>query len=97
MKKRSNATNSDEILPEYDLSGVKGVRGKYHQAYQQGHEVRVNRGNGTVDVRYFTLEDGAVMLEPDVREHFPDSRAVNRALRKLIPTSGPRRRANSSR
>jgi hypothetical protein len=35
-------------------------------------------------VQYFTLEEGAVMLEPDVREYFPDSEAVNKALRSLI-------------
>jgi hypothetical protein len=31
-----------------------------------------------------TLEDGAVMLEPDVSAYFPDSEATNRALRGLI-------------
>ncbi|HGJ66142.1 TPA: hypothetical protein ENS27_12290 [bacterium] len=29
-------------------------------------------------------EDGAVMLEPDVKEYFPDSESVNNALRSLI-------------
>ena len=33
---------------------------------------------------YFTLKDGAVMLEPDVREYFPDSETVNSVLRSLI-------------
>ncbi len=32
----------------------------------------------------YTLEDGAVLLEPDVREYFPDSQAVNQTLRSLI-------------
>jgi hypothetical protein len=94
MKKRSKVT--DEMSPEYDFSHKKGMRGKYYQAYQQGHTVRVHKPNGTVDVKYFTLEDGAVMLEPDVRKHFPDSLSVNRALRQLIPSGRPRRRANSS-
>jgi chemotaxis receptor (MCP) glutamine deamidase CheD len=30
------------------------------------------------------LEEGTVMLQPDVREYFPDSEAVNTALRSLI-------------
>jgi hypothetical protein len=30
------------------------------------------------------LEDGAVMLEPDVRAYFPTSVSVNKALRALI-------------
>jgi len=96
MKKQKTENDTEEMRPEYELSGKKGVRGKYYQAYRQGHTVRVHKANGTIDVKYFTLEDGAVMLEPDVQRHFPDSRSVNRALRKLIPTKQPRRRANHS-
>lgn len=73
---------SDEMLPEYDFRG--GVRGKHAQAYRQGHTVQIHREDGTTEVHYFTLADGAVMLEPDVREYFPDSQTVNRALRTLI-------------
>jgi len=32
----------------------------------------------------FKLEDGAVMVEPEVRKYFPTSEAVNKALRLLI-------------
>jgi hypothetical protein len=35
-------------------------------------------------VKQYQLIDGAVMLQPDVREYFPDSEAVNSALRSLI-------------
>jgi hypothetical protein len=83
MKTQKNKTDSD-MLPEYDFSGKKGVRGKYAQAYQQGHTVRVRQEDGTVVTQYFTLEDGAVLLTPDVRAYFPDSESVNRALRGLI-------------
>lgn len=79
---RSEDMNSDELLPEYDFTG--GVRGKHHKAYREGHTVEVRRADGTIDTHYFTLEDGAVMLEPDVRRYFPDSDAVNTALRGLI-------------
>lgn len=72
------------MLPEYDFSGKKGVRGKYHHAYQQGHVVRIHQEDGSVTTQYFTLEDGAVLLAPDVREYFPDSESVNQALRGLI-------------
>ena len=34
--------------------------------------------------RRAVLADGAVLLAPDVREYFPDSEAVNRALCGLI-------------
>jgi hypothetical protein len=61
-----------------------GVRGKYYQAYRSGHRVEIHKADGTTLVQSFTLEDGAVMLDPDVRPYFPDSDAVNRALRSLI-------------
>jgi len=37
-----------------------------------------------VQKHHYTLEDGAVMLELDVRRYFPDSESVNRVLRELI-------------
>jgi len=67
---------------EYDFSD--GVRGKHHRAYREGHAVRVQGEDGAVSVQYFTEKDGAVMLDPDVKAHFPDSESVNRALRSLI-------------
>jgi len=81
-----NKTEIDsEMLPEYDFSKMSGgVRGKYHKAYREGHTVKIHRDDGAVEVHYFTLEDGAVMLEPDVKEYFPDSESVNNALRSLI-------------
>ncbi len=77
-------TQQDEMLSRHDFTGKKGVRGKYHQAYRQGHTVKIKEANGTTSVHYFTLEDGAVMLEPDVREYFPTSESVNNTLRALI-------------
>lgn len=76
----------DEMRSEYNFAAMQGgVRGKYHKAYRAGHTVEVHQADETVDTRYFSLEDGAVMLEPDVRKYFPDSDAVNEALRCLIP------------
>ncbi len=88
---RSNGQtmNSDDIRPEYDFSTLSGgVRGKYYKAYREGHTVNIHHADGTIEVHYFTLEDGAVMLEPDVQHYFPDSDAVNKALRCLIPLVG---------
>jgi len=89
MKKAiSNQANSmakkEDMLPEYDFTGRQGARGKYQRAYQQGHTVRVYQEDGSVTVQYFTLEDGAVMLEPEIKQYFPDSESVNKALRSLI-------------
>jgi len=83
MKTQKDKKEAD-MLPEYNFSGKKGVRGKYHHAYQQGHTVRVHQEDGSVNTKYFTLEDGAVLLTPDVRKYFPDSKSVNQALRGLI-------------
>lgn len=67
---------------EYDFSN--GVRGKHYRAYRSGHTVRITNVDGSSDEQHFTLEDGAVMLDPDLRERFPDSDAVNKALRSLV-------------
>jgi hypothetical protein len=75
-------SDSDDMLPEYDFRG--GVRGKHARAYREGHTVKIHRTDGTTSVQHFTLAEGAVMLEPDVQKYFPDSEAVNRALRGLI-------------
>ena len=78
--------NEDPMLPEYDFKNMSGgVRGKYYKAYREGHTVKIHREDGSTVIRHFTLEDGAVMIEPDVKEFFPDSESVNRALRCLIP------------
>jgi hypothetical protein len=85
MKKehaKSTLRSEDTMRPEYDFRA--GVRGKHYQAYQQGHTVKIHNPDGTVEINEYSLEDGAVLLAPDVREYFPDSEAVNTALRSLI-------------
>ncbi|MBM4271730.1 MAG: hypothetical protein FJ139_06190 [Deltaproteobacteria bacterium] len=89
ISKRHEIDGSD-MLPEYDFS--KGVRGRHHKAYRKGHTVKIHKTDGTTTVQHFKLEDGAVMLEPDVRVYFPDSEAVNSALRSLITLVHPKRR-----
>ena len=75
-------THDDGMLSEYDFS--EGIRGKHCQAYRQGYQVIVHKADGTTEIRDFALPDGAAVLDPDVREYFPDSESVNRALRALI-------------
>jgi len=85
MKKKNfehQEQNDMDMLPEYDFKD--GIRGKHYKAYRKGHSVKINKTDGTATVQYFKLEDGAVMIEPDVRKYFPDSEAVNKALRSLI-------------
>jgi hypothetical protein len=89
MKKETTMTipdnPDDDLRPEYDFAAMSGgVRGKYHQAYRQGFAQKVHQPDGTIVTQYFTLDDGAVLLEPDVLQYFPSSEAVNEALRGLI-------------
>lgn len=86
-----NTLEDNDMLPEYDFSG--GVRGKHYQTYREGHTVKIYQADGAVTIQYFTLEEGAVMLEPDVQAYFPDSEAVNRALRGLIALIPEKREA----
>ena len=67
---------------EYDFSGA--VRGKHYKPLHEGYSVYVQKTDGATTVQHFKLDEGTVMLEPDVREYFPDSEAVNTALRSLI-------------
>ena len=84
MKKKTNKSQPDDILPEYNLKGKKGVRGKYVKTMQKGYSVRVLNEDGTVTVRDFVPKENTVLLDPDVKAYFPDSESVNRALRSLI-------------
>ncbi|MFQ6105401.1 MAG: hypothetical protein ACE5OP_14090 [Candidatus Glassbacteria bacterium] len=79
---KDKSSEENEMREEYDFSG--GVRGKHFKAYRHGHTVKIAKKDGSTEVHYFTQEDGVVMLDPDVKRHFPDSESVNRALRSLI-------------
>jgi hypothetical protein len=94
VRSKARKLEPDEMLPEYDFRRMKGgVRGKYYQAYRAGHTVTVREADGTTRVQHFKVEDGAVILERDVREYFPDAESVNSALRCLIPLIRKRRKA----
>lgn len=85
MKKPANKSKKserDNMLPEYDLRGA--VRGEFYRPLHKGYTVHVQKSDGTTEVRRYKLIEGAVILQPDVRAYFPDSDAVNKALRSLI-------------
>ena len=48
MKKNTNKAQTNAMLPEYDLKGKKGVRGKYTKALQKGYSVRILNEDGTI-------------------------------------------------
>lgn len=70
------------MRPEYDFS--QAVRGKFYKPLDQGYRVHVEQEDGTTVVNHFTLAEGTILLEPDVRAYFPDSESVNTALRSVI-------------
>ena len=84
MKKANKTSQTEDMLPEYNLEGKKGVRGKYIKALQAGYSVRVMHEDGTVTMRHFVPKESAILLDKDVKAHFPDSKSVNAALRSLI-------------
>lgn len=88
MKKQTSErvdVENDEMRAEYDFASMAGgVRGKYYESYHAGHTVKIHHADGTTLVHYYKLEEGTVVLAPDVREYFPDSETVNNALRALI-------------
>lgn len=98
MKKAAskNISKKEDMRSEYDFSSMKGgVRGKYYKAYRAGHKVEIHQADGAVSVQYFKLEEGAVMLEPDVKKYFQNSESVNKALRSLIEIITARRRISA--
>lgn len=80
---------AEDLCKEYSFKG--GVRGKHFASYRKGHSVNMYKDDGSIETCHFTLEDGAVMLDPDVREYYSDSASVNKALRTLIGIA-PRKR-----
>lgn len=75
MKK---AKEKDEMREEYDFSG--GVRGKHFKARQKGFTTIVHKSDGTMVVK----QTRPIYLDEDVKAYFPDTKAVNDALRGLI-------------
>jgi hypothetical protein len=94
MKKatdKAGRTKNNRMRAEYDFS--RGVRGKHCRALQGGYTVTVHKADGTTVVKDVMPKRNAVVLEPDVQAHFPDSQSVNKALRCLIPLLPKKRKA----
>ena len=84
------------MRPEYDFSA--GVRGKHYKSRLEGYTIRIHKHDGTTQVKQIERK-GSVVLEPDVQKYFPNSQAVNRALRTLFTLfpEGRKQEAESSR
>ena len=94
MKKansREITERDGDMRPAYDFAS--GERGKHVKDLRTGYSVKIHQTDGDTLVQNFKIEDGAVILDPDVRQYFPDSESVNSALRCLIPLLDPERKA----
>ena len=94
MKKKallkSPATlDGNAMRAEYDFSD--GVRGKHYKARLNGYTIKIHKKDGTTLIKHVKRE-GGIALEPEVRKYFPNSRAVNHALRTLITLFPEKRR-----
>jgi len=83
VSKMAQMKKDSDMRTEYDFRG--GVRGKHYRAMQTGYTITIHEANGTTVVKDVMPKEGTVILEPDVRAYFPDSKSVNRTLRCLIP------------
>lgn len=79
---KASTHTTEELRPEYDFQG--GVRGKHAKAMEAGYTITIHQDDGTTTVQTVEPRQGTVILEPDVLAYFPDSAAVNHALRTLI-------------
>ena len=77
---KNSSDTKDEMCDEYDFRGKKGVRGKYHEAMKKGYTTIIHKSDGSTEVK----ETRPIFLAEDVQKYFPDSAAVNQALRGLI-------------
>lgn len=61
MKKADDCPEDDaewtDMLPEYDFTGEKGLRGQYRRTYRRGYAVRVHQEDGRVHMRRFTSQE----------------------------------------
>jgi hypothetical protein len=90
-KGRTTRSKNNTMRSEYDFS--RGVRGRHHRAMQGGYTITVHKADGKTIVKDVSPRKNAVLLEPDVQAHFPDSKSVNKALRCLIPLIPKKRKA----
>ncbi len=84
-----------DMRAEYDFTG--GTRGKHYRAMQAGYTITIHQADGRTIVEEVQPKEGSVVLAPDVREYFPDSKSVNTALRSLIKLIPRKRRPSAKR
>jgi hypothetical protein len=81
----------DNMRAEYNFKG--GARGKHYRAMQNGYTITIHKEDGKSVVKEVVPKEGVVVLDPDIRQYFLDSKSVNKALRCLIPLLPKKRKA----
>ena len=74
-----------------------GERGRFHKARCEGYTTVVTHPDGTREITHYRPVPGGVVLDQDVRAYFPDSAAVNTALRGLMALIPAKRRTARKR
>ena len=87
----SHILNAGDMRPKYDFS--QGVRGKHTKDLSKGYTSIVTHPDGTKEITHYRPLPDMIHLASDVKRYFPDSDAVNTALRGLIALIPAKRRA----
>ena len=79
------------MRPEYDFTGLPGVRGKHAAAYRQGYTRTVYHADGTREITIARPLEGSIVLDPDVQAYFPDIACLEKRdmTRRLGRLSAP--------
>ena len=62
-----------------------------------GYTITIHQADAEIIRKEVKPKNGAVVLDADVHEYFPDSDSVNRALRCLIPLLPQTRKAKTKK
>lgn len=93
-KMKNDKSPNDEMRSEYDFS--QGVRGKHFRKMRSGFRMTVHMDDGTKVIKEVRPSKGVIFLDPDIETWFPDSEAVNKALRCLIPLLNEHKQSKSA-
>jgi hypothetical protein len=80
----NNSSDYDDMPDEVDLS--QGSRGVHTRDPSKPYVVEIVLEDGTVEVHHYPARD-AVILDSDLRCHFPTDESVNEALRSFLKSA----------
>jgi hypothetical protein len=78
--------SSDHYEMPDDVDFSQGTRGVHLRDPSKPYIVEIVLEDGTVEVHHYPARD-AVILDSDLRRHFPTDESVNEALRSLLKSA----------